>query len=57
MVSTKDSREFGEQVFDTSDCLEDAIDWVSSRLTPEDVFHVSDLEEWALDNGYVLEEQ
>ncbi len=56
MISTKDSREFGESVFDTSDLLEDAVDWVSSRLTPEDVFHISELEEWAEDNGYVKEE-
>lgn len=32
------------------------IEWVASEFAPEDVFTQSRLEDWAEQNGYVLEE-
>ena len=32
------------------------VDWVASNLEPQDVFEVSELEQWAENNGFVLEE-
>lgn len=36
--------------------LEEAIDWISHNLEPEDVFDDANLREWARDNGFVEEE-
>jgi len=37
--------------------LEEAIDWISDHMNPEDVFSSDDLERWATDNGMVKEEE
>lgn len=36
--------------------LDDVIEWVQKNSNPEDVFDKEDLEQWALDNGFVEEE-
>ena len=33
--------------------LEDSIDWIKNNLNPESVFSESDLDTWALENGYI----
>ncbi|MFC1924280.1 hypothetical protein ACFLXA_02820 [Chloroflexota bacterium] len=38
-----------------SNILEDAVDWIGINLSPEDVFSDKDLEDWALDNGFIKE--
>ena len=37
--------------------LDDAIDWISKNLNPDDVFKASDLDSWAEDNGYVKKDE
>jgi hypothetical protein len=37
------------------DALDVAVDWIKENLAPDDVFSDEQLEEWAEDNGYVLE--
>ena len=37
--------------------LDNAVEWISKNLKPEDVFTDSELEDWALDNGYVAKEE
>ena len=36
--------------------LDDALYWISNKLSPEYVFPDKDLEAWAEDNGYVKKE-
>ena len=33
--------------------LDDVIDWIKSNKSPEDVFDLNQLEEWAIENEYV----
>lgn len=40
-----------DEVFDTSDLR----NYVAMAYSPEDVFSISDLETWAIDNGFVKE--
>ena len=35
--------------------LDEAIDWISENLSPEDVFSDKDLEAWAENNDYTKE--
>ena len=53
-ISTTQRRDFIESVM-PQDLLGDAIDWISANLSPEDVFSVNELEEWAYENGYAEE--
>lgn len=39
-----------------STMLDDAVDWIEVHLTPDDVFTHAELEEWALDNGFIAKE-
>ena len=55
MFSTTNEKSFIEEIVPSS-FLEDAVEWISVNLHPEDVFDEGTLDEWALDNGYVLEE-
>ena len=52
-----DNEKFTESVFDVSSALDNAIDWISDNLNPEDVFPVSDLETWAEENNYIKEDE
>jgi hypothetical protein len=36
--------------------LEEAIDWIQSHMSPEDVFSDTDLDDWAIGAGYTIEE-
>ena len=53
--SINQSREFADSVLSIDYFLEYAADWISSNLSPEEVFDRGVLETWALDNGYKLE--
>lgn len=33
--------------------LDDAIDWIRSKLTPDDIFEDKELEAWAETHGYI----
>jgi len=35
---------------------DDIIAYIKKKYSPEDVFDVSDLEDWAKDNGFIEEE-
>lgn len=50
-ISTTQRRDFIESAM-PQDLLGDAIDWIAANLSPEDVFSVNELEEWAYENGY-----
>lgn len=55
MVSTRDGKDFISGVIGDN-LLDDAIDWISSHLEPDDIFDEYSLGEWAERNGYVKEE-
>lgn len=55
MATYNENKEFTESVINVAGLLDDAIDYIKSNLTPEDVFDKSDLENWAEENGYVEE--
>lgn len=37
--------------------LDTVTDWIQNSLTPDEVYRKEDLEEWALDNGFIKEEE
>jgi len=43
---------FTDAIINKGTFLDDAVDWIKSSLEPEDVFDESDLEDWAIDNGF-----
>jgi len=51
MTTYKQREMFVERVISTS-LLNDAVDWIAEQLSPEDVFSVEQLSEWALDNEF-----
>ncbi len=54
MTTTQQDRDFIETIApDRLSWLENAIDFISKRLEPQDVFTEQRLKEWAIDNGYV----
>ena len=50
-----EDKAFRDELF-PSDLLEEAIEWISVNLSPEDVFEARSLNVWARDNGFVKEE-
>lgn len=50
------SREFADSILSVDYFLEYATDWIGAHLSPEEVFDRGTLEDWALNNGYKLEE-
>ena len=52
MTSTREDSAFLASVISTT-LLEESIEWISTHLSPDDVFSESDMEQWAADNGYV----
>jgi len=56
MTTAEQDRKFNEMLMPTltqAASLQNAIDWISYNMNPENVFSASDLEAWAEDNGYV----
>ena len=54
--NTRQNQEFSDTIMPI-DLLERAIDWIRGNLSPEDVFTVNELEEWADYNGYGLKNE
>jgi len=54
MSTASQDRKFLEMVAGElpSSLLENAIDFISTNLNPDDVFPIKDLETWAEENGY-----
>ena len=55
MKSAYDDKEFIEAVI-PGDLLEEVILWIKKNLDPDQVFPVEDLNEWAEEAGYTMEE-
>lgn len=55
MATVKQNNEF-VQATRVQYPLDEAIDWIQSNLSPEDVFNPDALEAWADRNHYVLSE-
>lgn len=55
MSTYKQDREFIASVIGT-DLLQNAIDWIASNMSPEDIFTKDQLESWAESNDYKKEE-
>lgn len=62
MPSTRQDKEFAEEmegsldrIVMSSSSLDNAINWMQSKLTPDDVFTDKQLDDWATLNGYVKE--
>jgi len=53
MITLQQEREFIESI---SPSLDEVIEWIKRNLNPEDVFDENDLEAWAEDNGYFVED-
>ena len=51
ITSASQDRAFIDHVIGST-ALESAIEWISSNLSPDEVFKESDLEEWAESNGW-----
>ena len=50
-ISSKQERDFIDSIMPQY-MLGEAIDWIRANLSPEEVFTVNELEEWADYNGY-----
>ncbi len=59
-TTTSQDRQFKEiigksiEVTISMGALDEAIEYISQNLNPQDVFSAKDLEGWALDNGYII---
>lgn len=52
MTTSSQDRDFRDEIFGTEK-LEVAIDWISTNMSPADVFDEELLQAWAEENGYV----
>ena len=50
-ITARQSQEFQDSIMPTF-LLERAIEWIRANLSPEEVFTVNELEEWAEHSGY-----
>lgn len=55
MTTTKQDTEFAEHI--ACNALEEAISWIAQNIPPQEVFHHEDLEYWAKNNGFILEDE
>lgn len=55
MTTAKQDADFLQSVI-SARLLEEAIDWISSNMNPEEVFSDEDLSFWAEQNGYIKED-
>ena len=49
----RDQKAFIEEVI-SRDLLDDTINWIKNNCSPEEVFTVVQLEQWAEENDYIL---
>lgn len=52
----RQNKDFRDQLISES-LLENALDWIANNLPPEDVFSEAQLEEWAIDTGFIKPDQ
>lgn len=52
MTTYKQREQFVDSMIPSS-LLQDAIDWISTYLSPEEVFSTDQLDEWALENDFM----
>ena len=58
MTTSRQDREFAAELMpDGNDWLGKAIDWIKINMNPEDVFDKDTLNDWAVDNGWVPDEE
>lgn len=55
-INARQNQEFSDTIM-PMDLLERAIDWIRGNLSPEEVFTVNELEEWADYSGYGLKKE
>lgn len=62
MPSTSQDKSFSEEMNGSVEttishsALDNAIEWISGNLSPDDVFSEKQLKEWAENNGYAEKE-
>lgn len=56
MPTYDEYRRFVADIFHP-ELLDTAINWIQNNLNPHEVYRKEDLEEWALDNGFIKEEE
>lgn len=54
MAAYTDNKKFADAILPQY-LLDEAIQWIQSNMEPEDVFSNKQLEQWAIDSGYVSE--
>lgn len=58
MTYTKNlNLDFAKSVVSADSLLDYSVDWIRDNLSPDDVYDRSTLEEWALNNGFVEDEE
>ena len=55
MATSRQNQQFIDTVIPDG-LLEEAIAWIKSNMTPEDVFEPSELSDWALGNEFIRDE-
>jgi len=63
MPTSREDQEFAKEIEShataevsiSSSALDTAISWISNHLSPDEVFDVKDLNDWAESNGFVKE--
>ena len=55
MATYAQGRKFVDELFHPA-ILEDVIDWINNNLSPDDVFDLEELKDWAINNGFIEEE-
>ena len=56
ITTSKQEREFSSDLaskLETAAILQSALIWIRANMSPEQVFQVGDLDQWAEENGYV----
>ena len=53
MSTWEQRRAFNEELFGSGRFLDDAIAWICTHLSPDDVFKSEELEQWAENNGWI----
>lgn len=48
---------FAKDIVDSGHLLDNAIDYITTRYSPEDIFSTESLEVWACENGYIKESE
>lgn len=55
VASSQENKQFNQDVLPQW-LLDDAVDWIKSNMNPDDVFDSRELEIWAEENGFIVDE-